>query len=153
MIKNQIYGKGQNEIKQFSSKVNWRLTHLPSNIPTREITALKEKVPCKLFSRFYRPYAIHRPDENCISLLICTRACRIKQIQHSIPEDYLVKGKCNDRFYGKGMGGGACQLFHSPSSSLKYSWRIRMDSIVAWNKIQLRARIPIVRPIFHDRVV
>ena len=28
-----------------------------------------------------------------------------------------------------------------------------MDSIVAWNKNQLRTRIPIVSPIFHDRVV
>jgi hypothetical protein len=47
MIKNQIYGKEQNEIKQFSWELYWRLTHLPSNIPIREITALKEKVLCK----------------------------------------------------------------------------------------------------------
>ncbi len=28
-----------------------------------------------------------------------------------------------------------------------------MDSIVAWNNIQLRTRIPMVRPIFHARDV
>ncbi len=43
--------------------------------------------------------------------------------------------------------------FHSSSISLKYSLRTRMDSIVLWNKIQLRTRIPIVSPIFHARVV
>ena len=28
-----------------------------------------------------------------------------------------------------------------------------MDSIVVWNKIQLKTRIPIVSPIFHTNVV
>ena len=30
---------------------------------------------------------------------------------------------------------------------------MRMDSIVVWNKIQLRTRTPSVSPIFHARVV
>ena len=45
------------------------------------------------------------------------------------------------------------RTFHRRSISLKYSLRVLMDSIVAWNKIQLKKRIPIVSPIFHANVV
>jgi hypothetical protein len=73
----------------------------------------------------------HRGDEQTVLLQEALLLHKFVTIAQSSPAD-VFRGS-----------------FHCPSSRLNTSLKVRMDSIMASNNIQVRTRMPMVSPIFH----